>query len=316
MGIGIETNLSLICSAFNISYKKITEEYAGMSVSEIMTKEAEAGNTLAANFDEQILKDPKKLIEFIQLNNPSNKYAILSNMNEADLDELLPFLQSDDMIMGLNFFTQDKLLELLTTLPAEQLVNVTLQMFSLEHLMALMPAKEIDKVLDKTEMKEKKSLEAECLKKLPPEILAQVIEAVTGQVAAGVGNVGLDGKVNFDKEKLYGQIDGFDKDTFQEALFCIPPAHKQMFMFEMAKEEPEILQLFSPTAFTSIIADKKQKNDIINASVVIEDEQLMQMTGQLPRELMAVVLTQLDTEDFAEVLQKNFKDVLGQLSFS
>ena len=46
---------------------------------------------------------------------------------------------------------------------------------------------------------------------------------------------------------------------------------------------------------------------------MLEGEQLTKMMQQLPKDLTAVVLTQIDTEKFTEVLLKNFKDVIGQI---
>lgn len=316
MSIGIDTNLYLICSAFQIDYAKLNKEYSGMTINEIMAVEAAQGNELASKFNEEIVSDPKKLIEFLQLNNPSNKFAILSNMNEADLDALLPYLETEDMVMGLNFFTQTALLQMISIMPGDQAAALTLQMFSPEHLMSLMPKEAIDEVLDKTELKEMKDIEEKCVCALPPEIMAQMIEAVTGEIPSGIKGIGLGGNVSFDIDALRGQIKSFNKEEFQESLFAIPPAHKQEFMFNITKEKPEVWAMFNPLYFAGIIAEKKQKEDIISASSVLAPEQLMFMNQQLPQELLAVVLTQVDTKEFAEILQKNFREVLGELSVS
>ncbi|MBR1753647.1 hypothetical protein IJ732_02320 [bacterium] len=316
MGIGIETNLYLICSAFQIDYAKLNKEYSGMTINQIMAEEAAQGNDLASKFDEELLSDPKKLIDFIQLNNPSNKFAILSNMNETDLDEMLPLLDTQDLVMGLNYFNQSALLQMVAMLPGEQAANLTLQMFSPEHLMSLMPKEALDELLERTEIKEMKDVEEKCALNLPPEIMAQMIEAVTGDVPAGIKGIDLGGNVSFDIDALRKQIKGFNQDEFQDSLLAIPPAHKQGFVLEMTKEKPEVWSMFNPIYFAGVIADKKQKDDIIKASAVLEPETLVQMNQQLPQELLAAVLTQIDTKEFAEILQKNFKDVLGELALS
>ena len=48
---------------FNISRKKLSDVYAGMSIEEIMKAEAQQGNTAAAKFDSAVLNDPIKLIK-------------------------------------------------------------------------------------------------------------------------------------------------------------------------------------------------------------------------------------------------------------
>ena len=316
MGIGIETNLNLVCSLFQISYEKITGQYKGMSVSQIMEQEVAEGNTRAQKFSEEILSDPKKLIEFVQLNNPSNKFAILSNMNEGDLLDLIPLLGTDDMQMGLNFFNKDALVLMVALLPPEEAANLSLQIFSPEHLMMLMPQEAIDKVLQKKEVQEMDTLAKDCVSNLPPEILAQMIEAVTGQLPAGVEGVDLSGQAQFNTEKLLGEINGFDKEQFQDSLLAIPPVHKKMFMISMTQEEPQIWTMFESPYFAQIINEKKDKNDIVAASGVLDEKHLMQMTARLPKELMSVVLTQIDTKEFAKTLQRDFADVIGQLTLS
>lgn len=316
MGIGIEPNIYLICSAFQIDYAKINKEYSGMTINEIMVEEASQGNDLASKFDEEFLSDPKKLIEFLELNNPSNKFAILSNMNERDLDEVLLLLEPEDLVMGLNFFTKEALLQMIAFLPGEQAAKLTLQMFSPEHLMTLMPREALDEVLERKEVKEMKNIEEKCACSLPPEIMAQMIEAVTGEVPAGIKDIGIGGNISFDIETLRNQIKAFNDDEFQESILAIPPAHKQLFMLNLTKEKPEVWTFFNPIYFSNAIAEKKEKDDIIKSSAILEPEYLQQMNQQLPQELLAVVLTQVNTKDFSQLLQKNFKEVIGELIIS
>lgn len=313
MGIAIDTNLYLLCSLINVSYKKISTEYSGLSIEEIIDKEKEAGNIQAEQFDKTVLNDPVKLIELLQLKDPGNKFAILSNLNESDLDDLLPLLTQDDMAIGLNYFTKEKILNMVQTLPKNQLVLYTLQMFSPEQIMMMMPNDEMNRVLQSTQMKEMKGLEQAMLQTLKPEILAQMIEAATGEKAKGVGEIGLDGKPKFDKAALLQQLKEMDDAQFQESLLSIPETNKQFFMLGMVKEKPQILTLFSSETYAKMMNDKKDKADLVKYANVIEGEQLVKMMQELPKELTAVVLTQIDTEKFTEVLMKNFRDVIGQI---
>jgi hypothetical protein len=316
VSIRIETNLPLICSAFNISVSKMTHEYSGMTIHEIMETEAAQGNKLAAKFDDDLLSSPDRLIQFIELNNPANKFAILSNMNENDLNNMLPLLENEDMIIGLNFFTQDKLLSMISLLPNDQAANLSLQMFSPEHLMFLMPKEAIDEVLNTKEMRGMKPLETECVCLLPPEILAQMIEATTGEVPDGFKGIDMAGEASYDKEALQAQIKAFGDEEFQDSLFAIPPQNKKFFMTDVVLHEPKVWSLFDAHYFSDIIGARQKKDDIIVASSVIEHDELVKMSGQLPKELLSVVLTQIDTTEFAKILQKDFRDVLRELSFS
>lgn len=311
MGITLNTDIYMLSSMFNISFKKLSNEYFGMSVEEIMQAEAEQGNAAAAKFDSSILNDPAKFIELFGLENCGNKYAILSNMNEQDLEELLPLLEQDDLIAGLNFFTKDKLIDLIADLPIEQLVKLTFEMFPPEKLMQYMPDEQMNQVLTSPEMD--KDFEMKYLETLRPEILAQMIEAATGQPAIGSEEAGMDGNTNFDMASLLKQISELPNDKFKEAMIGMPTENKQKFILNMGKENPKVFQLFKPEAYTNIINDKKSKEDIIGAAHVIKPEQLIKMIKQLPQDLTAVVLTQIDTKKFADVLLSGFKNIISQL---
>ena len=311
MGITLDADLYLLCSMFNINYRKLSDEYSGLSVEEIMKKEAKQGNTAAANFDASILGNPIKFIELFGLQNCGNKYAILSNMNEYDLKELLPLLNQADLVAGLNFFTKDKLIDLIGGLPIEQLVKLTFEMFSPEQLMQYMPEDQLNKVLTSPDMD--KDLEIKYLQTLKPEILAQMLEAATGQPVSGSQDVGLDGKADFNVESLMKQISELPDDKFREAMMGIPLANKQNFVLKMAKENPKIFQLFDASAYTNIIDHRRNKEDIVKASIVIQHAQLVEMIKELPRDLTAVVLTQIDTKKFADVLLKSFKNIISQI---
>jgi len=283
-----------------------------MTVEEIMEAEAAEGNAAAANFDSTILNDPTKLIELFKLDNVGNKYAILSNMNENDLDKLLPLLNEDDLVMGLNFFNKDQLLKLIEYLPQEQLINMVFQMFSPEQLMQLMPEDQLNKVLTSTDLD--RNMVLQFLPSLKPEILAQMYEGATGQMAPESGSgVGLEGSQNYNSAQLIQSITDLSDDKFQEALLSIPPANKQFFVLQLAKNNPKLYQSIDASAYTDIIKHEKDKEDLVRASNVIDKNQLVKMVVKLPKDLLSIVLTQIDPKQFADMLLANFKDIIGQI---
>lgn len=310
--ITLDTDMYLLCSLFNISSQKLSGQYAGKSVEDIMEAEAAQGNTAAANFDKTVLSDPVKLAELFQLNNVGNKFAILSNMSQQDLEDLLPLLNQQDLLIGLNYFTKDKLLDMDELLPKDQLVRLMLEMFSPEQIMQLMPEEQLNKVLKNPNMD--KNLEIKYLATLKPEILAQMYEATTGMPAPTIGNSGnISGSPTFDTQKLLTLIKGLPADKFQEAMINIPPQNKREFVLKIAKEDPKVFLMFDSHSYINIINSEKQKEDIIRASSVIDPEQLVKMLTRLPKDLMAVVLTQIDTQMFAQILVANFKNILSQI---
>lgn len=309
--ITLNTDMYLLCSLFNVSYKKIATDYSGMSIEQIMQKEAESGNAAAAKFDQAILSDPYKLIELFKLNDPNNKFIILNSMNQQDLQELLPMLKDDDLIQGLQFFNKDKLLEMMGSLPKEQLIKLTLSMIPPEQLMQLMPEDQLNKVLTSTDLDKNDVLKF--LPTLKPEILAQMYEGATGIAAPETGNgANLDGP-HYDKDQLIQCITALPDDKFQDSLISMPPANKQAFVLQLAKNDNKLFESIDSDAYINIINNNKDKQDIIRYSNVISTDQLVKMVQQLPKDLMSVVLTQIDTKKFADELLSKFKNVISEI---
>lgn len=309
--ITLDTNIILLCSMFNISYRKLSNEYSGMPIEQILDTEAAQGNTAAANFDRSILSDPQKLIELFKLGDVGNKYAILSNMNEHDLVNLLPKLNQQDLIAGLQFFTKDKLLDLVEKMPKKDLVKYVFNMFSPEQLMQFMPEEQLDKVLTSEQLD--KNLILKYLPTIKPEILAQMYEAATGELING-GNVGLDGhQIGMSLSDLISKVSQLPDDKFKEALLSIPTQNKKDFTLKLTKENPNLYLLIDADAYTKIIGQRKNKQDMIKAANVIDNEQLVKMMTHLPKDLMSVVLTQIDTKKFADVLLSQFKNIIAEI---
>lgn len=335
MSITIDADKHLLCSLFKINYLKLSNEYQGMSVEEIMKAEAAQGNTAATNYSAEILSNPKKLIELFKLTDTGNKYAILNNMSEHDLDEMLPLLNQADLMQGLNFFTKDKLLKMAEELPKEQLVNYTFQMFSQEQIMQYLPEGQINKMLMSTDMdidQEKKQLMS-----VKPQVLAVMLESVMGKPIEELQNPGggvvkelsdktgvkgdkpmitsydMNGQPNYNAQAIYEQLVNLPADKFQDAMLAMPKQNKRDFVGKLAKLNPKLYLAVDAHAYTDIISQRKDKDDLVKASSVLKPEQLIKMLQHLPKDLTAVVLTQIDENKFADKLLAGFKNILREL---
>ena len=104
--------------------------------------EAASGNKKAQEFDKEILQNPQKMIEFFRLDNYENKTAILENLNSTDLKNIMPMLENEQLIVGLNFYTTDALFDLMKDLPKEELTKMMFNKFSPEKFLSLTNEKE------------------------------------------------------------------------------------------------------------------------------------------------------------------------------
>ena len=295
----IDTDLTTLMQKLNISASKM-QEYSMMSVEDIVEAEAAAGNQEAVAYARELFTNPDQLVKIFKLADPKNKLEILEEMTAQQLALFLPEMEESDLTEGLKYFTQDKLLAMLESIPPEQLVNTVMEMFSEEEVIRLMPNRELDNFLTSTEVDKGNVLKH--LQSIPEEYLAQMIEGVTGEECKD--------KSSFD---MVNQIDRFNPLQYKDALFSMQPTQKQQLTLALANQHPELYQVFSPEAYTDMIHAQKQKPEMVKAMDVIEPEEKIKMLEELPNDLLSMVITQLDSQDFAYTLINRFPDVLAEI---
>ena len=184
MSIAINSTLEYLQTRLGISNDKM-QVYADKSVKEILDAEAAQGNQAAIQMAADMFTDPNQLVELFQLADPENKLTIMQSMTSAQLEKLVPMLETDDLVEGLQFFTQDSLMDLLKGIPMEELVKTVFQMFSERQIIEYMPEKQLDKLLTSTDMD--KDMLLQNLQSIPEMYLQQILESVTG-IEAQSGN--------------------------------------------------------------------------------------------------------------------------------
>ena len=100
----LDIDLSYLAKNYQIGTSRINQ-YTYKTIDEIMEAEAAQGNTQAADFEMDVLSNPRELVKLFKLASPENRYRILRNLNTADLIYLLQYLDQQDLLMGLMFFT-------------------------------------------------------------------------------------------------------------------------------------------------------------------------------------------------------------------
>ncbi len=299
--IKLDLDVIYLTSNYNIGAQKLCKESNANSVKDIMEEEADSGNTKAANFEDDVLRDRNELIEAFRLGDAANRYQILSNLNPSDLKYFLKYLTNEDLAMGLRFFTKEKILELLKELPQESLFRILKEVFSIETMINLMPEDELNKFIDSSKIE--KSMIMKHLDSLPPEALSQMIEAATGKPSQ-----------NKNPEEMIKTIGGFSPKVFKESLKSIDKEFKSVLIADMLKHDEGLVKEFSKDALTAPFK-QLDKPEIIKAMESgMEQADLSDMIQELPDDLLAMVITQIDPSDFADVLIKQFQDILSEIS--
>ncbi len=295
----IDANLEYLQKVLNISPVKM-QQYATMSVDEILEAEAAQGNQQAIELAHELSTNVNLVMELFDLADTNNKYLILREMTEQQLHVFLPEMEKNDMLQGLFFFTEDKLMKMLEWLPPDQLVKTVFEMFSQEQIVQLMPEEQLDKFLTSTDIDKNKILKH--MQSIPAEYVAQVLEQITGEQ--------MDNLDNIDLSKKFGQLNPLE---YKDALRAFQPTQKQQLVLSLGKEHPEWFQLFDAHAYTNIIRREKHQPEVVKAMSVIEPEHIQKMIEELPNDLLAIVITQIDTEKFAEILMNEFPEIMAQI---
>lgn len=297
MSIKINTDLDYLLARLNIPPTR-AEQYEDKTIEEILDSEAAAGNQAAIKMAADMFTDVNQLVELFQLADPDNKLAILSSMTESQLDKLIPMLETQDLLEGLNFFTQASLLDMLKDIPKEEMLKAVFQMFSESQIIEYMPEKELDKLLTGTDMDKDKLLEA--LQYIPEMYLQQVVESITGEEAQGSSH------------ELVKQIGQFGDLDYKNALMNLQPTQKRQLTFILTNQENKLYEKFDTDAYTHIINRERDKDETVKGMSVIKPEYLEKMIKQLPQDLLSVVITQIDTEKFADSLINKFPELLAK----
>ena len=139
------------------------------------------------------------------------------------------------------------------------------------------------------------------MQSIPEEYVAQVIEQITGEAVD-------DNMNSFDLAKKIGNLSPLE---YQDALKAFQPTQKQQLVLSLGKEHNEWFQLFDAHAYTNIINREKQQPEVVKAMSVIEPEHIQEMLKELPDDLLSIVITQMDTDKFAEILMDKFPEVIA-----
>ena len=296
MSLVIDANMKLFAERMNITSSRMIQDYGLKTVDEIIEAEAAQGNSQAVKYAQEMYGSPAKLINIFNLTDVENKFVLLHNMNSETREKILPMLESDDLVMGLYFFTQDKLLDMLSEVDIEELVNVVMGAFLLDAIVSMFSEDDLAQFFQRDELQKFDVIEQ--LKSLPPEVMIKFVEGVTGQPAGET-----------DPMQLIQSIENMPMDQYRDFMSAIDPDVQRQLTFQLTKEKPEYLQLFPNQTYIDMLSTM-MKQDMVKPMINLEKESLVNMITELPDDLMSIVAAQVDTKKFAEFLLDGHTDLL------
>ncbi len=293
--IQLNADNALLNKYFGISYAKIYTNYANKDFEEIMRLEASEGNKKAENY-ESILSEPRKILEIFNLSSLENKFIILQNLNEDDLDSLLPLLNNDQLCMGLDFFTDDKLLAMTKELPIEVLVGMIFEKFQLTDVLDLMEDSAMDTFLKESQVKR--------------EYMQSYFESMKETELQGL--MQRTKKESYDdksKEDILSEMSQMKNNEYQSFVTSFGKKDTMNLICGVCEQDEDLLLLFRPDDLVEPM-NLLMKGDKIKMLNGLDQEFLIPMVQELPIDLTQIVLTQIDPMDFAKTLSSDYMDAL------
>lgn len=296
MSLVIDANMKHFAERMNITSSRMIRDYGLSTVDEIIEAEAERGNTQAVNYAREYYHSPEKLIKLFELTNVENKFVLLHKMDDSTRMKVLPLLKQDELVMGLYFYTQEKLLEMLMDVDIEELVRVVQEAFPLEQIIMMFTEEDLMNFFLSDELERYEVMEQ--IKSLPPEVMQKFIEGVTGKPMEETGS-----------NNFIRSLEAFNDDDFKKFMSQIDPDVQRQLTFQLTKEKPEYLTLFSNETYVNML-NTLLKPEMVKPMIMLNKDTLVNMLTELPSDLMAIVTAQVDTKDFAKFLQDGHMDLI------
>jgi len=298
MSLVIDANMKLFADRMNITSTRMIQDYGLSTVEEIIEAEAERGNTRAVKYARELYHSPEKLIKFFELGDVENKFAIIQKLDDKSRIKLLPKLINEELVMGLHFFTQEKLLQMLMETDIEELVRVVMEAFPLQEIVAMFTEEELAEFMQHDDLEKRDVIDQ--LKAMPPEIFQNFIEGVTGSEYT-----------EENANNLFASFEKMPDDKFKKFMSMIDPDIQRQVTFQLTKAKPDYLTLFKNETYVEML-NKLMKPEMIKPMVVLNQETLVNMISELPAELMSVVASQIDSKDLAKFIQDGHMDLLEE----
>ena len=296
MSLVIDANMKLFAERLHISSSRMINDYGLSSIDEIIKAEAERGNSHAVMHAREYYSSPDKLVEIFKLTDVENKFAIIHNMDESNRLKLLPFLNNHDLVMGLYFFTREKLLEMMLEVNIVELVRVALAAFPKEQIMEMLTEEDLACFFMNQDLP--KEAVVEQLKLMPPDVMQKFIEGITGQPADQT-----------DPMELINSLAELPDDKFGKFMACIDPDVQRQLVYQLTEDDPRYFTLFPNITFVNMLSTLN-KQEMVAPMVMLDKETLIGINSILPPDLMSIVAAQIDTADFAKFLQDGHMDLL------
>lgn len=295
-------NIALLSQYYELNTSLVNNN-AYASIDELTDKNAcAASNLLLADgtytAEPLSTKDLESLL--YTLINSDSRFAVLLLLNRSELLSLLFLLEKDKLLLGLFLFSSPKLLELVLSLPKDLLIKALLLNMDQRTLLSMMPQKELLRILRCDKISE--SMIVKSIENLRTSYLIQMLEAILGESVSS----------STKHADVLRKLSKFNKRQLIEGLFALPRGTILRMTGDFTEKDPSLLMEISREALSNPFQSFSKSSLVLSLSV-LDNSQLINIIGLLPKELIAKVACMIEPDDLLRALTNHFPQFLANL---
>ena len=231
--------------------------------------------------------DIRLLLKNLRLS--ENKILVLMLLKRSDWMDLLWLMDKSKLVIGLRFFSKDKLLRLMTLLPKRLLIKMLLRVFPLKDLIKRMPISEMMHIFRSKRLPVKILVKA--MKDLNDRrFLMQLMGKVTGKEMGRLTN-----------EEMLEMMKKFKKHRIMDGMRFLPYKALQPFMKRLITQDPELMMRMTGD-FIFRQFSTLSKPELMMPFVLVEKDLLIKMLSFLPDKFIMQIAATIDDKKFEDYL--------------
>jgi hypothetical protein len=230
-----------------------------------------------------------------------NKIKILRLLTRGELVNILYLLPKELLVNALRLFNKAKLLRLIMALPKPFLLKMLLSVMKLDTLIKKMPTNELMRILRSKKLNNRELTKG--LQKMEPQFIQLLLQRVHG-------NYDYSGLKPYELAQIFMRT---PKERLMEGFKTLPFKALVPFVAGFVKEDPSLLINLSDD-FMAKLFERMSKPMLLKSCMVLPEEILVKMLGQLPTPLLVVAASQIDDKTFQEYLLSQQPQLLKMLS--
>jgi hypothetical protein len=257
---------------------------------------SERYNTEVGDYDPQNIQS---MVDKLQLD--KNQFLILNTMNRGNLTTMLPLLNQDQLVQAMSLFPRDQLLGFIQYLPPQIVMTMLLSTMSLSDMLQNFQTDTFLTILASQRLQI--SDLATNFDGMQPQVLQNFLQDFTGQSMSD--NLKLPEMQAMFRQLEPSQIMNGMKNMQRKDLF--------MYTYSAIQKDPQLL-MGVPQSETMDLLNDMTTPDLNSMFQFVDAGMLQNYISQLPDTMLALAVSQIDTNTLSSILMNQYPDLVMKLA--